>query len=264
MPRWYSSFPTQPNFHPEFGYLCPPGLVRRKIRRVAVTALAGIAIAGSTMLALALVPRPAVEEAHHDVTALPAAFRSLPSDEATRVALPSLLAATGFSGPPRPQAACGALSNSFLHPECRAGRTGKAHVAHSARRLAAGTIGRTHAESNDANSGLEIDRKPQPEPKPHKIAEGAAQAAGPSVASPAVSADKPTNLSGAVPAKTAAKPGAKPARNPDHGPGPEPADVNRAAAPPPASSRPGNSGGPVFPRLVLPSGFGGAGFARSW
>ena len=40
------------NFHPEFGYLCPSAQMRRKVRRAAMTLLAGMLIAAGTVLAL--------------------------------------------------------------------------------------------------------------------------------------------------------------------------------------------------------------------
>jgi hypothetical protein len=247
-------FPDAPfaqQFHPEFGYLSPSAPMRRKMRRAAVMAVAGMVIAAST--ALALVPRPAVDDNGRDEPALSAVSGLQPVDDAVAVtdagpvtSAPPLRV-TGFSAPARAQSSCDDLSQSFLVANCRFGRAGKARTAHVLRaathRVATVPIGR-------------IDAEPQSEP--HKVvAARVVQAAAPTAAQAAAASNEtPAALPpAAVPVKPPVKTVPKRERPPSQ-------EINAFSA---AAATPwsGDSRGLFFPRAVLPSLFGGADWARS-
>jgi hypothetical protein len=234
-PRFYPiDLPSPPSFHPELGYLLPSPSLWRRLRGVAVTALIGSAIAAST--ALALMPRPELEAAPREeplVAALPA---PVPVEENAPAALtPRPMSAAALSA--HAQKACDDLSTSFLAPECRSGRTGKAaaRATRAAHRLTAVTVGRASGEPELEDGGLAQTAPPAP------------------VAAHEEAPAKVTDPAAAAPPKP--KPAAKVARKPDRHP-----DFDAASADPgPPRS---NSGGLVFPSGVLPSLFGGD-WARS-
>ena len=143
------------NFHPEFGYLCPSAQMRRKVRRAAMTLLAGMLIAAGTVLALVvqLILQPP-GDAGRGASAL-SAVALLPTDKSAGAADESLSAAmarapmTDQAAPSRAQTACEDPSGGFLAPQCRRGKTGKSHMTRAARaasyRAATLPIGRTEA-----------------------------------------------------------------------------------------------------------------------
>jgi hypothetical protein len=234
-PRFYPvEAPPAPHFHPELGYLLPSALLRRGLRRAAVAALVGSAIAAST--ALALMPRPPIEGVHQEepviAAAAPAvAIEASPAIQALPMQPPRVLTPRVL---PRPhaQGACDDLSTAFLAADCRSGRIGKARLAHAraGHKLATVTIGRAEREVVGE--------------------ERSSPAAAPSAAE-AQTLPKPPATT--VPAKP--KPPVKTVRK-------ERPSQEAVAADPGAWG--GNSGGSAFPRSVLPFRLGGNDWARSW
>jgi len=244
----YPDVPFTPLFHPEVGYLCPSASLRRKVRRAAMTTVAGMVIAASTALAL-VAPMPALDGGRDQpppsaVSGWQPIDDPMPVTDARSVTAAPPLPVTGFSGPSRAQASCEDLSRSFLVAKCRFGRTGKAGVAHTSRAV----IHRIATVPSD----------PEPLSEPHKAAAGRmAQAAAATAAQAAAASNEtPTKLAkSAVPAKPPVKAAPKRDRRPS-----QEAEPASAAAAAPGN---GDSRGLVFPRLVIPSLFGGADWARS-
>jgi hypothetical protein len=147
------------NFHPEFGYLCPTGALRRKLRGAAVTILAGTMIAAGTALALMpqLAPHPSGDGARVEpvpsvmpsIMAMPAIDQAADRAEVSRPATAAATIAapvTERAAAARAFAACDDLSGSFLAAHCQLGKTGKSHLARTAHpasnRVASVSIGR--------------------------------------------------------------------------------------------------------------------------
>jgi hypothetical protein len=169
----HAEIPSAQNFHPEFGYLCPSPQMRRRVRRAALTVLAGMAIAAGSALALVpqLVPQPPAEGAG-ELSALSLATASPSVEQAAdegrawegkanqgKLAAVAALATVTDRSPTteryasaRAQASCDDLSGSFLAPQCKFGKAGKVRMTRAARSARAGSrrvatipIGRTEA-----------------------------------------------------------------------------------------------------------------------
>ena len=137
-----------PNFHPEFGYLCPSAQFRRKARNAVITLAAGGLIAGS--VALALLPQLTPQspgDGGHEATALPAMAAppvdrtadlaadlkaTSPTDESVPARTTVRTIAAERAAAAHAQASCGDLSGAFLAPQCQLGKAGKSHTAHVA------------------------------------------------------------------------------------------------------------------------------------
>ena len=225
-PRFYPvQVPLAQHFHPEFGYLLPSPLLRQRLRKAAVAAVVGSAIAAGTALALML--RPAIEgigDGEPLIAAAPQPAASEASQPVATEASPAI-PARPMQVPPRAQGACDDLSTAFLAAECRSGRLGKARLAHAraGHKLATVTIGRADRLSE------------REEPAPQAGSPSAAEDKAPPAAGPA----KPK-----APAKTVRR--------------------ERPREEASADSARGNSSGVASPRFVLQSLFGGADWARSW
>jgi len=199
-----SDWPSTPDFHPEFGLLCPSPRRRRGMRLAAVSIVAGMAVGVTMGLAVAhwrdheVAPSPeagSIEQepltegpAIHVVLDLPVAS-SQPSksdvDELT-VRRPQGCKLTGANG----------LATVFLNPACDAAKSHAKHTSRTVPRVATVIVGRTESPST------------QPEPMPIKLAaidlsHAAADTAGKAV----IPASQPVERS-APPKKPKAAPGA--------------------------------------------------------
>jgi hypothetical protein len=145
MSSFRSEWAARPDFHPEFGYLCPSLRRRRRLRVVLVTAATVLAV-GATMAFAAAhrgdadgLARTVQPDTGADATPIPASTpaTSTPADAAASPApLPDTCKA----------AASGDPAGSFLGLHCRSGKP--QHVRHGARaayRVAVVILGRKDA-----------------------------------------------------------------------------------------------------------------------
>jgi hypothetical protein len=186
----HAEIPSAQNFHPEFGYLCPSAHMRRRVRRAALTVLAGMMIAAGSALALVpqLVPQPPAEGAREQ--SAPSVAAALPSSEPAadegkaqegkaNEGKPAAMAAsagvtdrspvTERSASAAAQTHCDDLSGSFLAPPCKFGKAGKSRMTRSARsghagsrQVAAIPIGRTEGSLQVEQQRAEESRAEQP------------------------------------------------------------------------------------------------------
>jgi hypothetical protein len=201
------------------------------LRRAAVAALVGSAIAAST--ALALMPRLPIEGVDQEEPVIAAAAPAVaneasPAIQALPMQPPRVLTPRVLTRP-HAQGACDDLATAFLAADCRSGRVGKARLAHAraGHKLATVTIGRAEREV----AGEERSSPAAP-----------SEAEAPTLPKPPATT---------VPAKP--KPPVKTVRK--ERPSQEAADPGAWG---------GNSGGSAFPRSVLPFRPGGNDWARSW
>jgi hypothetical protein len=223
----HAEIPSAQNFHPEFGYLCPSDQMRRRVRRAALTVLAGTMIAAGSALALVpqLLPQPPAEGARAQpalsvAAAAPsieqAAYEGRAREGKSNEGKPAAMAAlapvtdrspvTERSASARAQTPCDDLSGSFLAPQCKFGKAGKSRITRSARSGRAGSrqvaiipIGRTEAapqveqqrgeQPRAATSGLAA-ATPAAETAPVAVATNADPTVPP-LEKPAASAKKP-------------------------------------------------------------------------
>jgi hypothetical protein len=143
-PEW----PTTPDFHLEFGLLCPSPRLRRSMRLAVICVMAGMAIGATAKLGVAQwrdnfsgVTGP---------TAGPSGDQSPANEVAPGLsefaAFPSRLASDTYKSKGAPaQSSCKDLSTSFLNPTCRSERPHARHAARAAYRVATVIIGRATA-----------------------------------------------------------------------------------------------------------------------
>jgi hypothetical protein len=148
--------PSAPDFHPEFGLLCPSPRRRRSIRLVIVSVITGMAIGATIELAVAhwrdgdVAQSPAATSIEAEPLAEGTAIRAVP-DIPVASARPSRPATgadhlTGTS----PQVFCkdtGAkgLPAEFLNPACEAVKSHARHSARTISRVASVIVGRAEA-----------------------------------------------------------------------------------------------------------------------
>jgi hypothetical protein len=167
-----AEIPAPPGFHPEFGYFCPSAQLRRKLRRVVMTAAAGMVIAAGTALGIssALAPHAGAGMQPAAPMVVAALQPNLVADDSSADGLAANHLAAEHGGAPatmgraipvapvtdrspaadrsRAQSACDDLAVSFLMPRCQRGRPGKSHMAASRAagyRVATLPLGRTEA-----------------------------------------------------------------------------------------------------------------------
>jgi hypothetical protein len=141
MSKTRSDWPSAPNFHPEFGLLCPSPRRRRSIRLAIASVIAGMAIGATIGLALAhwydgdVAQSPAANSIDEEPLADGAVIQAV-LDIPIASARPSTSAA-GADNPTatRQQAFCKdtdakGLAAEFLNPACG---SAKQHARHSAR-----------------------------------------------------------------------------------------------------------------------------------
>jgi hypothetical protein len=138
MSSFRSEWAARPDFHPEFGYLCPSPRRRRRLRLVLVAATAVLAV-GATM---------ALAAAHRgDADGRAAAVQRDSGADVTRA---STSAADVAATPAPSQDACKAAASgdpvgSFLDLHCRSSKQHVRHGARAAYRVAVVILGRTDA-----------------------------------------------------------------------------------------------------------------------
>jgi hypothetical protein len=258
MSTWDGGFSPAPNFHPEFGYLCPSARLRRKVRGAVVTLAAGTLIAGSVGLALLaqLSPRPP-DDGGRQETALSAMPLPPPIEKAADLKTPDIKAtgqadegipaiamaravASERAAAARAQASCDDLSGSFLAPQCQLGRTGKSHASRTARaaheagnRAATVSIGRADAALQTGPQEAGPRQSASQESAPRRVA---ASRLAPAVETAATAAATNEAPAAAMPAPKPAAPANKPVKSErksptQQAPGREVASADTPAAP---------------------------------
>jgi hypothetical protein len=161
MSTFRSDWPSAPDFHPEFGLLCPSPRRRRGIRLAMASAMAGMAIGATIELAVAywhgdeVAQFSAANSIDEEPLAEGAAVKAV-LDGPVVSARPSALAADiDTLTVTRPQGLCkdtGArdLAASFLNPECGSARPHARHSPRATSRIATVIVGR--AESSPATA----------------------------------------------------------------------------------------------------------------
>jgi uncharacterized low-complexity protein len=217
----HAEIPSAQNFHPEFGYLCPSAHMRRRVRRAALTVLAGMMIAAGSALALVpqLVPQPPAEGAREQsalsVPASPSIEQAADAGRAqegkANEGKPAAMAASATvtdrspvterrPASARAQTPCDDLSGSFLAPPCKFGKAGKSRMTRSgrggSRQVAIIPIGRTEAapqveqQPGEQPRGAASRPAPAAETAPSAVATNADPTVPP-LEKPAASAKKP-------------------------------------------------------------------------
>jgi hypothetical protein len=155
--------PSTPDFHPEFGILCPSPRRRRGLRLALICVMAGMAFGATARLGVA--------EWRDSVSGVTA-----PTAEPIGDQSPADEVAPGFSefaGSSMPasdsdrsqrtaaQSFCKNLSASFLNPTCHSEKPHARHAARAAYRVATVVIGRSPAAADPAPaSAAPIDQRP--------------------------------------------------------------------------------------------------------
>lgn len=149
-----SDWPVAPDFHPEFGFLCPSPSRLRRLRVAMTLTLAGIGIGATIELAVAhwgdsgaaaqtLIAGPIEEEPLGKAAAVPR-----PSGIRIASMQPSESAALTETWPLPQHGSCkDAVSRdpaaSFLNPDCWSGKVHARHAGRTAYRVATFIVGRT-------------------------------------------------------------------------------------------------------------------------
>jgi hypothetical protein len=164
MSTFRSDWPSAPDFHPEFGLLCPSPRRRRSIRLAMASVMAGMAIGATIELAVAhwrggeLAQSPAANSIDEEPLAEGAAVKAV-LDVPVVSARPSALTAdTDALTVTRPQGLCkdtgaGDLAAGFLNPACGSARPHARHSPRTTYRIATVIVGR--AESSPAPATAE-------------------------------------------------------------------------------------------------------------
>jgi hypothetical protein len=260
-----SDWPSAPDFHPEFGLLCPSPRRRRSLRLAMACVIAGMAIGATMELAVAhwrdsdAVPSPAVRSVDEESPAERAAARAAP-DSPVASARPSESAA-GTDGliAPRPQGLCKDAGTNdpaaaFLNPTCG---SGKAHARRGARttyRVATLTVGRT--DSLQAPTAAEPTQAAVPSIEPSHTATGTAGKATASIAQPVEGSVPPKKPKVAASAPIILTP-------PTRESAPEKAGASAFAAMPPLGRGYSDRPGAVPRAALLPPSVGGP-FGGIW
>jgi hypothetical protein len=147
------------NFHPEFGYLCPSAQMRRKLRRAAMTLLAGMLIAAGTVLAPVVQLMLQPPDAGRRESAL-SAVALLRTDRPAGAADESLSATmarapmTDKAALARAQTSCDDPSGAFLAPQCQRGKARKSHMTRAARAARAASYRAATLPTGRTEAGL--------------------------------------------------------------------------------------------------------------
>jgi hypothetical protein len=203
----HAEIPSAQNFHPEFGYLCPSPQMRRRVRRAALTVLAGMAIAAGSTLALVpqLVPQPPAEGAG-ELSALSVATASPSVEQAAdegrawegkanqgKLAAVAALATVTDRSPTteryasaRAQPSCDDLSGSFLAPQCKFGKAGKSRMTRAARSARAGSRQVAIIPIDRTEASLQVEQRAE---QPRAAASRSAPAAETAPVAAATNAD---------------------------------------------------------------------------
>jgi hypothetical protein len=165
-----------PNFHPEFGYLCPSAAFWRRLRVAAKLVLAGMAVAAAAAFGLSSVLLPPVDQGKRAMPATiaqgaqgsqesPSAPAQPPAPSTGPAVTPSAPAALAHA-----QASCDDPSVSFLSPQCQPVR--KSHALRAAqekrRRLATVPLGHVDASAAPDTAPAPATAHQAPSDKPKK------------------------------------------------------------------------------------------------
>jgi hypothetical protein len=160
----HSDSPYAPDFHPEFGLLCPSRRRRRSIRLALASVIAGMAIGATIELAVAhwrgddFAQLPVANSVDEEPVAEGTAIQAVP-DIPVALARPSTSPASAYDlSATRSQAFCkdrGAkdLAAQFLNPACGSVKTHTRHSAQTTSRVATVIVG--GAESTSAPAAAE-------------------------------------------------------------------------------------------------------------
>jgi hypothetical protein len=160
MSSFRSEWAARPDFHPEFGYLCPSPRRRRRLRPVLVAAAAVLAV-GATM---------ALAAAHRGDADGPAL--TVQSDTGADAIQASTPAAEVTAAPAPPQDTCKAAASgdpagSFLGLHCRSSKPHTVrHGARAAYRVAVVILGRRDAPPAPAEAATVVAPGNEPAEKP--------------------------------------------------------------------------------------------------
>ena len=144
MTRSRGRWPLAPDFHPEFGLLCPSARLSRTLRRVLLCLAAGVAVGATTVWAVPHLPaaKTEVPSIAASIAMPPATETAAPGRITRRIAAVPMLADADTSSGARAQATCKTLASSFLDPTCRPGKLRPRHAMHGKNRVATFMIGR--------------------------------------------------------------------------------------------------------------------------
>jgi hypothetical protein len=222
-PDWLST----PDFHPEFGVLCPSPRRRRSMRLATICVMAGLVTGATAKLGIAQWSDSVV--GLMAPTAEPLGDRS-PVEEAALglpefAAFPPRAASDNDLSKGAPaQSSCKNLSTSFLDPTCRSEKPHARHAARATYRVATVIIGRPPAPPPPALAADVAPATAAPIDQPRAVVAGTNKAT--------ILMAQSVGRSAQLPKKSKATPSAPtildaPAREP----GPEDVSINAYAAP---------------------------------
>jgi hypothetical protein len=160
-----------PNFHPEFGYLCPYAAFWRRLRVAAKLVLAGMAVAAAAAFGLSSVLLPPVHQGKRAGPAAiaqvsqgsqesPSAPAQTPTPSTGPAVMPSAPAALAHA-----QASCDDPAVSFLSPQCQPVRKSRALRAAQEKRRRLATVPLGHVDAPAAPAVAVAHQAPPDKPK---------------------------------------------------------------------------------------------------
>jgi len=148
-------WPSTPDFHPEFGLLCPSPRRRRSMRLVTASVMAGVAIGATMELAIAHwrdrdAASPVPSSIDRERPAEDAAVPAVGDVPIISVRHAASIADADATTSTRMQGACKEvgvkdLATAFLNPTCGSGKLHARHAARTAYRVATMIVGRTES-----------------------------------------------------------------------------------------------------------------------
>jgi hypothetical protein len=146
-----SDWPSTPDFHPEFGLLCPSPRMRRGLRLAVACVMAGMAIGATVELAIAHwrggdAVSPSARTFDEERLTLPG-DTAFPPIDILRIRLSASTAGQDEPTAARPQGLCTDpslkdIAAEFLNPNCESRKSHVRHVARATYRVATVVIGR--------------------------------------------------------------------------------------------------------------------------
>jgi hypothetical protein len=152
----YPDWSSAPDFHPEFGLLCPSPRKRRSMRLVVASVMAGMAIGATIELAVAhwrdgdVAQSPAASSIDDEPLAEGSAVHAVPDIPVASARPPAPTADTAELTALRPQEFCKdagtkGLAAAFLNPTCGSARPHTRRSGRTTYRVATVIVGRTES-----------------------------------------------------------------------------------------------------------------------
>jgi hypothetical protein len=173
--------PLAPDFHPEFGLLCPSARLRRILRRVLACAAAAAAVGATMVWGVPQVPAARTSGATALAAAMPeqvaAEAPATPARIVRPVALTRPAAHADASSGARMRADCTNLATWFLEPACRAGKLHSRHGMRGKNRVATYVFSHTGTSPEPQSAQPSLAAAPGERSRPAAVAASTTPAA---------------------------------------------------------------------------------------